>query len=134
MAMREPDSRTDALAHAVIGAAIEVHRHLGAGFTEDIYEEALCLELRARSIPFERQKRIPIEYKGTRIGVARLDMLVGERLVVELKALSAIPAFQVAKVLSYLRASDCDLALLINFNAPLLRQGVQRLVRTTGAP
>ena len=82
---REPDASTDALAHAVIGAAIEVHRHLGPGFLEEVYEEALCLELRLRQIPFERQKLVRIDYKGEYVGEGRLDLLVGDRLVVELK-------------------------------------------------
>lgn len=130
---REPDSATDQLAHAVIGAAIEVHRHLGPGFTEEIYEEALCVELRLRKIPFERQKPVVVEYKGECIGQGRLDLLVGDCLVVELKAAKAVPPIDVAKVLSYLKATGRTLALLINFNVPMLKDGIQRLIRSSGS-
>ena len=129
---REPDSAADQLAHAVIGAAIEVHRHLGPGFTEALYEEALCIELRLRGIPFERQKPVAVEYKGECIGQGRIDLLIGDRLVVELKAVKAIPPVDVGRVLSYLKATGRRLALLINFNVPMLKDGVQRLVRSTG--
>jgi len=130
---REPDSETDQLAHAVIGAAIEVHRHLGPGFAEELYEEALCVELRLRQIPFERQKAIVVEYKGECVGRGRLDLLVGGCLVLELKAAKAVPPVDVAKVLSYLKATGRTLALLINFNVPMLKDGVQRLVRSTAS-
>lgn len=127
---REPDASTDALAHAVIGAALEVHRHLGPGFLEEVYEEALCLELRLRQIPFERQKRVRVDYKGDYVGEGRLDLLVGDRLVVELKAVKAFAPIDKAKLLSYLKASGRHLALLINFHVPLLRDGIQRVVRS----
>lgn len=128
---REPDVATDQLAHAVIGAAIEVHRHLGPGFTEDIYEEALCIELRLRNLPFERQKPVTVEYKGECAGQGRLDLLVADQLVVELKAVKAVSPVEVAKVISYLKATGRTLALLINFNVPMLKDGIQRLVRST---
>ena len=127
---REPDASTDALAHAVIGAALEVHRHLGPGFLEEVYEEALCLELRLRQIPFERQELVRIDYKGDYVGEGRLDLLVGDRLVVELKAVKAFAPIDKAKLISYLKASGRHLALLINFNVPLLRDGIQRVVRS----
>jgi len=83
---QEPAPEIDELAHAVIGAAIEVHRILGPGFLEAIYEQALCVELRLRGIPLERQKPTKVEYKGEYVGEVRLDLLVDDRLVVELKA------------------------------------------------
>lgn len=126
----EPDASTDALAHAVIGAALEVHRHLGPGFLEEVYEEALCLELRLRQIPFERQKLVRVDYKGDYKGEGRLDLLVADRLVVELKAVKDFAPIHKAKVISYLKASGCHLALLINFHVPLLRDGIQRVVRS----
>lgn len=127
---REPNSTVDQLAHAVIGAAIEVHRHLGPGFTEDVYEKALQIELGLRSVPFEPQKTIGVNYKGHAVGAGRLDLLVGGGLVLELKAAKAVTAVDEAKVLSYLKATGCTLALLINFNVPLLKAGVKRLVRS----
>jgi GxxExxY protein len=127
-ALHEPDPETDELAHAVIGAAIEVHRILGPGFLEAVYEQALCVELRLRSIPFERQKPAKVEYKGEYVGEGRLDLLVNDRLIVELKALREVAPIHTAIVLSYLKATGRRLALLINFNVPRLKDGVRRLV------
>ena len=126
----EPDQRTDELAHAVIGAAIEVHRQLGPGFLESVYEEALCIELEDRRIPFERQKEISVLYKGRKIGVQRIDLLVGQSLIVELKAVEALAEIHKAQVISYLKASHLSLGLLINFNVPVLKNGIQRIVYT----
>jgi GxxExxY protein len=125
---REPDRETDALAHAVIGAAIEVHRHLGPGFLESVYEEALCVELRLRKIPFERQRPTKVEYKGTYVGEGRLDLLVDDRLIVELKAVRDVTPTHKAIVISYLKATERTLALLINFKVTRLKDGVQRVV------
>ena len=122
----EPDKRVDELAHAVIGAAIEVHRHLGPGFLENIYEEALCIELEA--IPFERQKEISVLYKGRPIGKHRVDLLVGQSLMVELKAIEALAEIHTAQVISYLKATGLTLGLLINFNVSILKNGIQRVV------
>jgi len=113
------------LAHRVIGAAIEVHRVLGPGYLESVYEEALCLEMEARGIPFVRQYPIGVDYKG---GEARLDLLVGGILVVELKAVDALGPIHTAQVLSYLKATGRELALLINFNTVLLHKGIKRVV------
>jgi GxxExxY protein len=126
--LHEPDSQTDALAHTVIGAAIEVHRHLGPGFLESVYEEALCVELRLRKIPFERQHPAKVEYKGEYVGEGRLDLLVDDRLIVELKAVREVAPIHRAIVLSYLKATEKSLALLINFKVSRLRDGVQRVV------
>lgn len=127
---QEPDTSIDALAHAVIGAALEVHCCLGPGFLEDVYEQALCVELRLRGIPFERQKRVLVDYKGELVGEGRIDLLVGDQLVVELKAVKAFAPIDRAKVLSYLKATRRRLALLINFHVPLLKDGIQRVVRS----
>lgn len=126
----EPQANTDELAHNVIGAAIEVHRHLGPGFLEEVYEQALCLELRLRQIPFERQKPVRVDYKGEYVGEGRLDLLVGDQLIVELKAVKAFAPIDKAKVISYLKASGRHLALLINFNVSMLRDGFQRIVQS----
>lgn len=127
----EPGPAQDQLAHAVIGAAIEVHRHLGPGFTEEVYEKALCIELGLRGIPFERQRAVAVDYKGHEVGAGRLDLLVGGCLVVELKSVAAVTEVDVAKVLSYLKATGSTLALLINFNVPMLKDGIRRLVRSS---
>ena len=128
--LREPHTSTDALAHAVLGAALEVHRVLGPGFLEEVYEEALCVELWLREIPFEPQKRVKVDYKGELVGEGRIDLLVGDQLVVELKAVKAFAPIDRAKVISYLRATRRHLALLINFHVPVLKDGIQRIVQS----
>jgi len=124
----EPDQATNELAHAVIGAAIEVHRQLGPGFLESVYEEALSVELEDRQIPFERQMEISVPYKHRHIGVQRIDLLVGGSLIVELKAIEALAEIHRAQVISYLKATHLRLGLLINFNVPILKDGIQRIV------
>src|SRR5215831_1501925 len=119
----EPDRETDELAHAVIGAAIEVHRHLGPGFLESVYEEALCVELADRRVPYERQKEVCVFYKDREIGKHRIDLLVGKLLVVELKTVDALAEIHEAQVISYLKALRLPLGLLINFNVPILKSG-----------
>jgi GxxExxY protein len=112
----------------VIGAAIEVHRALGPGFLESVYEEALAVELEIRGVAFRRQVPVELDYKGRRIGLARLDLLVEERLVVELKAADRLAPVHLAQVLSYLKATRLRHGLLLNFNVPALRLGIQRVV------
>jgi GxxExxY protein len=126
----EPDLRVDQLARVVIGAAIEVHRHLGPGFLESVYEEALSVELSDQRIPFERQKEIGVLYKDREIGKHRIDLLVGKLLIVELKTVDALAEIHKAQVISYLKASRLSLGLLINFNVPVLKNGIQRVVYT----
>jgi GxxExxY protein len=124
----EPESRLDALARAVIDSALEVHRALGPGFAESVYEEALAIELNKREIPFERQAPVRVTYKGFAVGDGRIDLLVGGELVVELKAVEALATIHVSQVISYLRALNRPLGLLITFNTALLRDGVRRVV------
>jgi GxxExxY protein len=126
----EPDKKVDALAHAVIGAAIEVHRHLGPGFLESVYEEALCVELADAGISFDRQKEISVLYKDREIGKHRIDLLAGQILIVELKAVVEIAEIHKAQVISYLKATGLLLGLLINFNVPVLKNGIQRVIYT----
>lgn len=126
--MKEPEENIDRLAHAVIGAAIEVHRVLGPGYLESVYEEALGIELGDRGIPFERQLAFAVNYKGRPVGTGRVDLLVGGTLVVELKAADALHPIHRAQVLSYLRATNLPLGLLMNFKAPTLRDGLERIV------
>jgi GxxExxY protein len=124
----EPREELDDLARRVIRAAIEVHRHLGPGFLEIGYEEALSIELRLRGIPFERQKLILVGYEDRAVGEGKLDILVNERLIVELKAVETLSAIHKAQVISYLRATRLHLGLLINFNVPVLKNGLQRVI------
>lgn len=124
----EPNKDVDRLAREVIGAGIEVHRHLGPGFLESIYEEALIIELALRGIPFERQKPVPVSYKERNVGEGRVDLLVAKELVVELKAVEALAPIHKAQVISYLKAMGLHLGLLINFNVPVLRAGIRRVI------
>ena len=124
----EPSRELDVLANRVIGAAIEVHRLIGPGFTEAVYEEALCHELMLRSIPFSRQHAINLTYKGHPIGQGRLDILVDGQLILELKAVEMVLAIHKAQLHSYLKATNLKLGLLINFNVPLLKNGIKRII------
>jgi GxxExxY protein len=126
----EPDEELDRLAHEVIGAAIEVHRILGPGFLESVYEEALIVELGLRTIPVQRQVPIPLVYKGVAIGQGRLDLLVQGKLIVEIKTVEALAPIHKAQTISYLKATGLQLALLINFNAAVLKDGIKRIVRS----
>jgi GxxExxY protein len=126
----EPSPELNELTEAVIGAAIEVHRHLGPGYLESVYEGALTVELSLRGIPFERQLAIPVCYKGCSVGEGRVDFLVGKVLIVELKASEALVPIHRAQVISYLKALGLSLGLLINFNVPTLRAGIRRVIRS----
>jgi GxxExxY protein len=117
----------DQLTEHVIGAAIEVHRLLGPGLLESIYEEALCVELQLRGIAFERQVSIDVLYKGHIIKGQRLDLLVEGQVVVELKSQAKSPETAIAQVLSYLKATGMRRGLLINFGLPRLRDGLKRI-------
>ncbi len=117
------------LSGKIIGAAIEVHRMLGPGLLESAYQVALCRELTLRGIPFERQVELPMEYKGVRLECAyRLDLVVNNLIIVELKSVEKIEPVHEAQLLTYLRLKNLWLGLLINFNVPLLREGIRRIV------
>lgn len=117
------------LSSAIIGAAIEVHRALGPGLLESAYEQCLAREFSLSDIPFERQKPLPIDYKGTRLDCGyRLDFLVADMVVVEVKAIDALLPIHQAQLLSYLKLGGWKLGLLINFHVPLLREGIKRVV------
>jgi len=117
------------LIQQVIGAAIEVHRHLGPGFLESIYERALCHEFELCKIVYKRQKQIKVPYKKTNIPGQRLDILVENRLIVEVKAVKTIAPIYQAKLLSYLKSTHLRAGLIINFNVILLKTGIRRIVR-----
>ncbi|HEY5946107.1 MAG TPA: GxxExxY protein [Kofleriaceae bacterium] len=124
----EPSPELDRCAHAVIGAAIEVHRELGPGFLEQVYEAAMMIELELRGMRVQRQVRLELDYKGHRLPSGQLDLLVGGILVVELKAVDVLAPIHTAQVLSYLRAGAFQLGLLINFNVRVLREGIRRVI------
>ena len=126
--MREPGQDLDALAHAVIGAAIEVHRELGPGFLESTYAKALAIELTRRNIQFVQESPIHLSYKGESIGEGRIDLLAEDRLIIELKAVEKIAPIHHAQVMSYLKITQKTLGLLINFNVEVLRDGIKRII------
>jgi GxxExxY protein len=117
------------LSQEIIGAAIEVHRSLGPGLLESAYEECLCHELTLRGLPFERQKPLPVAYKGINLDCGyRLDVVVGGLVILELKSVERIEPIHDAQLLTYLRLSNVKLGILINFNVPLLKNGIRRLI------
>jgi len=119
----------DALSKAIIGAAIEVHRHLGPGLLESAYEQCLAHELSLRGIAFERQKRVPVCYKGVQLDCGfRLDLLVQDKVVVEVKAVDNLNAVHQAQGLTYLKLTGYRLGMLLNFNERSMRSGIKRLV------
>jgi GxxExxY protein len=117
------------LSSSIIAAAIEVHRELGPGLLESAYERCLAQELCLRRIPFERQKRLPVHYKGAELDCGyRLDFLVAGKVVVEVKGVDALLPIHRAQVLSYLKLGGWKLGLPVNFHVPLLREGIKRVV------
>jgi GxxExxY protein len=115
----------------IIGAAIEVHRHLGPGLLESAYETCLAYELEKLGLSFERQHALPLVYKEIRLDQGyRVDLLVERRVVVELKVVDQIAPVHEAQVLSYLRFSGCEIGLLLNFNVKLLKDGIRRFIMT----
>lgn len=124
----EPSKEVDELARGVIGAAIEVHKHLGPGYLESVYEDALAVELKLRGIPHVRQHPVSVAYKGASVGEGRLDLLVGQKLIVELKAVENVLPIHKSQLISYLKAMSLPLGLLMNFNVRMMRDGIQRIV------
>lgn len=119
----------DRLSSLVIGAAIEVHRHLGPGLLESAYEECLCHELTNAGLQHERQRALPVTYKGVRLDCGyKMDVVVEDLVLLELKAVESLQPIHEAQILTYLRLSRLKLGLLMNFNVPLLRNGIKRLV------
>ncbi|MEK6299459.1 MAG: GxxExxY protein [Acidobacteriota bacterium] len=117
------------LTHEIIGAAIEVHRALGPGLLESAYEECLSHELTLRGIPFERQRDMPLEYKGVKLSKGyTVDLVVAGKVAVELKSVPVLaPVFE-AQLITYLRLGGWTVGLLINFNVPVLKDGIRRKV------
>ncbi len=129
--MADPGVRDerDHLTAKIIGLAIEVHRGLGPGLLESAYEECLCYELKAHDIPFERQVPLPITYKSVRLECGyRMDVVVDGSVVIELKTVERLLPVHDAQILTYLKLSGLRVGLLLNFNAPVLKDGIKRLV------
>ena len=113
----------------IIGAAIEVHKHLGPGLLESAYEECLCCEMALRGIRFERQVPLPLNYKGVDLDCGyRLDLLVEDKVIVELKSIETLEPIHDAQLLTYLKLRNAWLGLIINFNVIMLKDGVRRMV------
>jgi GxxExxY protein len=113
----------------IIGAAVEVHRHLGPGLLESVYEECLCRELKLRGVVVERQKPLPLAYKGISLDCGyRLDLLVEGRIIVEIKAVDMLAPIHEPQLLTYIRLAKMKVGLLINFNVAALRNGIKRFV------
>jgi GxxExxY protein len=120
---------TNTITEAIIGAAIEVHRNLGPGLFESTYEACTAFELTQANWEVERQKVLPIVYKGLQLDEGyRLDLLVAKTVIVEIKAVSALAPIHEAQLLTYLKLTGLRVGLLINFNVPLLKDGIKRLV------
>ena len=127
--------KTNELTEHIIGAAIEVHRALGPGLLESAYEECLCRELSLRGLAFERQLPLPLKYKGVLLDCGyRLDLLVAQSVLVELKSVEALQPIHEAQMLTYLRLGGWQVRLLINFNVLKLKDGVRRLVHHFDEP
>ena len=119
----------DSFTELVIGKAIEVHRELGPGLLESAYEECLCHELEDASISFERQAELPLHYKGRKLDCGyRVDILFPDKLILEIKAVSELQPIHEAQLLTYMKLSNISLGLLLNFNVPLLKAGIKRLI------
>jgi len=118
----------DDLTGKVISAAIEVHKSLGPGLLESAYEECLCREMDLKGISYERQKELPIEYKGVRLNCGyRLDVVVAGKLILKLKSCDVLEPIHEAQLLTYLKLTGIKVGLLINFNVPVLKNGIRRI-------
>ena len=121
--------RINQLTHEVIGASIEVHRHLGPGLLESAYRKCLCRELMVRGIPYKREEPLPLEYKGIRLEAGyRVDILVDGIVAVETKSVEALAPIHEAQLLTYLRLGGWRVGLLINFNVVVLKNGIHRKI------
>ncbi|MFO7601606.1 MAG: GxxExxY protein [Candidatus Desulfacyla sp.] len=119
----------DELSIRVIGCAIEVHRHLGPGLLESAYEQCFAYELRIKSMPFKLQYPVPVEYKGVKLDCGyRVDLIVDDRLIVELKSVEKLLPIHEAQLLTYMKLCDISIGLLINFNVKYLKSGIKRMV------
>ena len=119
---------TDLVMSRTIGCAIAVHRALGPGFIESIYRKAMCIELESRNLAYERERSIRVTYRGVEIPGQRVDFIVAELIVVEIKAVMRLDQVHRAQLISYLKTTGLHGGLLINFRVPLLKDGIRRVV------
>ncbi len=112
----------------IISCAIEVHKYLGPGLLESVYESALCVEFKANSLPFKRQIGVPLYYKGELIAQHRPDLIVDDKVIVEVKSVEALAPIHMAQLLTYLRVTSLRVGLILNFNSPTMKQGTRRVV------
>jgi GxxExxY protein len=123
------------LTERVIGAAIEVHRHLGPGLLESVYEECLCYELSTAGLQFQRQLRLPVTYKGLKLDCGYvLDVLVEDAVIIEIKSNEGLLPVHCAQLLTYLKIANKEVGFLINFNVPVLKNGLKRIVNSYAGP
>jgi GxxExxY protein len=128
--MYTPTPEEERYATVIVNSAFAVHQHLGPGLIEYVYERCLCYELKKRGIPYLRQQKLPVIYDGIKIdGALRYDLLVGGRIMCELKSVEGIIPLFVAQVLSQLKLADLHLGFLINFNAVMIKDGIRRIIR-----
>jgi GxxExxY protein len=131
-ALRKYNDRSEALnslSGKVVDCIFQVHKNLGAGFLEKVYEDCLCMELEEKGIAFTRQFPISLVYKGKTVSTDfRLDLVVEDKILLELKAVEKIHAVHEAQIFSYLRMANLPLGFLVNFNVPLIKDGIQRFV------
>lgn len=123
------DADSERIASLVIGACIEVHKHLGPGHSEITYRNAVCEELTLRGLGFECELSVNVVYKGKVVGTGRIDLLIGGIIIVELKSVEQLTAIHKGQLLAYLAATNLRLGLLVNFNVSLLKDGIKRVVR-----
>ena len=120
---------TNRLTSSIIGCAIRVHRVVGPGLLESTYEACMAVELQELGLELERRKQVPLVYRGLHLPIAyQLDMLVNGTVILELKSVDAIAPIHVAQMLTYLRLTGCPVGLLLNFNVPVLKDGIRRIV------
>jgi GxxExxY protein len=117
-----------ATTNRIIGCAIEVHKHLGPGLLESVYESALRIELKANSLPFKRQIGIPLFYKGELISEHRPDLIVDDKVIVEIKTVDCLAPIHMAQILTYLRVTSLRIGLILNFKSPTMKHGIRRVV------
>lgn len=122
-----PES-TERLFSEIVDSSLCVHREVGSGFFEKIYRNAVCIELTARGIPFEIDKRVVVRYRNQPVGLQKIDLVVGDVIIVELKAVAALATVHDQQVLSYMRATGLRAGLLVNFGGATLREGLRRFV------
>ena len=122
------DSTTEARITEVIDCGFVIHRDVGPGFMEPLYSNAMCVELRARNIPFEREKVVTVKYRDEPVGIHRLDFLIWDSIVVELKAVKALEPVHQAQIMAYMKASKIRVGLLMNFCGATFKEGTKRVV------